>query len=101
MSRHTRIMELSTLDIQEPDSFGCEYCGGMGYTDYPINNNSCPIEGHMERFRANERFIINAMREFHKNNPPPEWARCPYCKVTGKACVHWDGMGWVRRSLDV
>lgn len=74
--------------------WGCEYCAGVGYMDYPQNKKPCPVPGHVERFQADLR-VAEAWIESRKKPYSVDDGPCPYCKAT-HACEHWTGNGWAR-----
>ena len=78
------------------DAFMCEYCAGVGFTDYPSNQKPCPVPGHAERALKNFEDVGKALHELHKNDVPDKNDVCPYCRVKGEVCRHWTGMGWSR-----
>lgn len=84
------------FDYDGGDTFGCEYCSGVGFTDYPSNQHPCPIPGHAKRALKNFENVGNALREMHKNDKPWPSAICPYCGAKGEVCRHWTGLGWSR-----
>lgn len=77
------------------DNFGCAYCAGMGYTDYPSNTQPCPVSGHVERTQSN----FNAVN-IHMDSLKRKWSAldgpCPYCKKE-EECEHWTGLGWTKQ----
>jgi hypothetical protein len=92
---------VTTLDnLQLPFEFGCWYCAGTGYLDYPMNKRPCPVQGHAEAHQSN----VNAISTYMKANPNPyrpeiEGA-CPYCGEKVE-CVHWTGWGWSRDKKEL
>ena len=37
--------------IEMPDgTWGCRYCSGCGFEDYPSNTKPCRVNGHKDRF---------------------------------------------------
>jgi len=69
--------------------FGCEYCAGVGYEDYPSRKIPCRIAGHLEAHLRNEDHTI----AYFKANPLPKPKRG---KPTGNWV--WTGRGW--QNLD-
>ncbi len=78
---------MKTEDVGQ-DTFGCQYCAGVGYEDYPQCFKPCRIPGHKERHEKNVSAIVTYM----KNNPEPE----PLKKPSGN--WGWTGHGW--KNLD-
>ena len=72
--------------------FGCYFCAGMGYEDYPANKIPCRIEEHMETASENNSDVVDFM-EFKKT--PTFEGKCPYCQAIIN-CKHWKGLGWKR-----
>lgn len=74
--------------------FGCEYCAGVGYEDYPSSKIPCRIPGHLQRHQLNvaeAQQIINTK----KRRKLPIDGPCPYCKKN-EECEHWTGIGWIK-----
>jgi len=67
------------------DNFGCIFCAGVGYEDYPLNRKPCRMQGHSERHEQNVKEISMWM----KLHPLPE-------PLTGKPKGNWEwtGRGW-------
>lgn len=79
------------------DDFECEYCAGVGYTDYPTCSKPCPVPGHRERHEANMK-RVEAAFDLRLRHYQVSDGNCPYCLAQGKPvgieCEHWAGMGW-------
>lgn len=71
-------------------TFGCGYCAGTGYQDYPSCQKSCPISEHVEMHNKHVEAVGKWMKMFPE--PQPTNRLCPYCKKT--KCEHWTGHGW-------
>ena len=82
-------------DFFTPDGeFGCEFCAGMGYEDYPSSRIPCRMSGHLAKHEQNVRQVMAHMNA-RRRNWSPEDGRCPYCKTNGE-CKHWRGDSWVK-----
>jgi len=45
--------------IEMPDgTWGCRYCSGCGYEDYPSNKKPCRIIGHADRHNRDVSFLF-------------------------------------------
>ena len=78
-------------------NFGCYYCSGMGYEDYPTNKMACRISEHVTWAAHNVELILASMDAARK---PYTTGTCPYCKAAGLPvgvdCIHWTGLGWLK-----
>ncbi len=81
---------MKTEDLEnELDIFGCSYCAGVGYEDYPLNTKPCRINSHKDRYEKNFCVVTN----YFNDNPLPE-------PLIGKprGNFEWTGHGW--KNLD-
>ena len=85
------------MDMFElPNEFGCRFCAGTGYQDYPMKEKPCPIPEHVRRAEENEVAIRSIFAAFAASKRwELEDGRCPYCGLE-RECRHWRGVGWQR-----
>uniref|UniRef100_A0A6M3LPM7 Uncharacterized protein n=1 Tax=viral metagenome TaxID=1070528 RepID=A0A6M3LPM7_9ZZZZ len=73
--------------------WGCRYCSGMGYEDFPSNRVPCRIEEHLGLAKSDhdlaKAYLDTVRRDAAVNEV------CPYCRKTGN-CEHYGGLGWSR-----
>ena len=61
LSRLARLGGILSGDgtIEMPDgTWGCRYCSGCGYEDYPSTKKPCRITGHADRHNRDVSFLF-------------------------------------------
>lgn len=74
--------------------FGCFFCAGTGYEDYPNNQIPCRYPEHVEAYKSHFSQAVLDVEKLRRNYKKAD-GPCPYCNKT-VSCEHWTGLGWKR-----